>query len=91
MENYFERANFLNRLGALQRMCSDHDKNFPSSLLFVPGQDGRNNKGSVTVLKYLFCGSVLKDLFDETVESAFEPLEEIVFLVKATSLSVIWR
>lgn len=91
MENYFERANFLNRLGALQRMCSDHDKNFPSGLLFVPGQDGRNNKGSVTVLKYLFCGSVLKDLFDETVESAFEPLEEIVFLVKATSLSVIWR
>eukprot|EP01032_Pedospumella_encystans_P011063 gene11063-12896_t len=71
-------------------MCSDHDKNFPSGLLFVPGQDGRNNKGSVTVLKYLFCGSVLKDLFDETVESAFEPLEEIVFLVKATSLSVIW-
>lgn len=91
MENYFERANFLNRLGALQRMCSDHDKNFPSALLFVPGQDGRNNKGSITVLKYLFCGSVLKDLFDETVESAFEPLEEIVFLVKATSLSVIWR
>lgn len=91
MENYLERANFLNRLSALQRLCSDHDKNFPSALLFVPGQDGRNNKGSITVLKYLFRGSVSKELFDETVEAAFEPLEEIVFLVKQTSLTVIWR
>lgn len=91
MENYLERANFLNRLSALQRLCSDHDKNFPNALLFVPGQDGRNNKGSITVLKYLFRGCVSKELFDETVEAAFEPLEEIVFLVKQSSLTVIWR
>lgn len=91
MENYIERANFLNRLSALQRLCSDHDENFPSALLFVPGQDGRNNKGSITILKYLFRGSVSRELFDETIESAFEPLEEIVFLVKQSSLTVIWR
>ena len=91
MDNYIERNNFLNRLSALQRLCSDHDSNYPSALLFVPGQDGRNNRGSITVLKYLFRGSISKELFDETLESAFEPLEDVIFLVKQSSLSVIWR
>jgi hypothetical protein len=90
MENYIERNQFLNRLSALQRLCSDHDANFPVALLFVAGADGRNNKGSITVLKYLLRGSVAKDLFDETMDSEFESLEDIVFLVKATSLTVIW-
>lgn len=91
MENYVERNNFLNRLAALQKLCSDHDSNFPSALLFIVGPDGRNNKGSVTILKYLLRGSVSKDLFDETMEPEFEPLEEIILLVKQTSLSVVWR
>lgn len=91
MENYIERTNFLNRLSALQRLCSDNDKNFPSGLLFVPGPDGRNNKGSITALKYLFRGSVSKELFDETIDSAFEALEEVVFLVKQSTLTVVWR
>ena len=93
MENIsiIDRNNFLNRLSALQRLCSDHDSNFPKALLFIPGQDGRTNKGSITVLKYLLRGAVSKDLFDETIESQFEPLEEMVLLVKHSSLSVIWR
>ncbi|KAJ1439402.1 hypothetical protein B484DRAFT_177008 [Ochromonadaceae sp. CCMP2298] len=87
--NYIERNNFLNRLSALQRLCSDYDPNYPSALLFVPGQDGRGNKGSVTVLKYLL-GSVSRELFDETLEPAYEPLEDIILLVKQNSLSVVW-
>jgi hypothetical protein len=91
MDNCLDRNNFLNRLSALQRLCSDHDKNYPAALLFVPGQDGRNNKGSITVLKYLMRGSVSKDLFDETMDTAYEALEEIVILVKQSSVSVVWR
>lgn len=91
MDNYITRANFVNRLSALQRLCSDYDSNFPSALLFVPGQDGRNNKGSITVLKYLLRGSVSKDLFDETLDASYEALEEIIFLIKQSSLTVIWR
>jgi hypothetical protein len=71
MNNYIERNNFLNRLNALQRLCSDYDPNYPSALLFVPGQDGRGNKGSITVLKYLLRGSVGKELFDETLEQVY--------------------
>lgn len=91
MENYIDRNNFLNRLSALQKLCSDTDTNYPSALLFVAGPDGRNNKGSVTVLKYLLRGAVSKDLFDETIESEFQCLEEMVLLVKQSSLTVIWR
>ena len=91
MENYIDRNNFLNRLSALQRLCSDHDSNYPSALLFIAGPDGRNNKGSISVLKYLLRGSVSRELFDETMDEEYECLEELVLLVKPTSLTVIWR
>lgn len=91
MLDLLERSSFLNRISSLQRLCSENDKNFPKALLFIPGQDGRNNKGSVTILKYLMRGSVSKDLTDETLDPAFEPLEELVLLIRQTSVSVIWR
>ena len=49
------------------------------------------NKGSISIIKYLFLGSVAKDLYDETLDAQFEPLEEIVILVKRSSVSVLWR
>ena len=77
-DDYLERSNFLNRIASLQRLCSDHDGNYPKALLFVAGQDGRYNKGSVTVLKYLLRGSVGKELFDETLDPQYEALEDII-------------
>lgn len=91
MEDANAQANFLNRLSALQNLCSDSDPNYPSGLLFVAGQDGRYNKGSITMLKYLFHGCVSKELFDETLDEKFEQLEDLVILIKASSVSIILR
>ena len=84
------QSNFLNRLQALQRLCSGSDDSSPVGLLFVPGPDGRNNRGSLTVLKYLFEGSVGKELFEGLLDDSLECLEEIVLLIQETSVSVIY-
>jgi hypothetical protein len=86
-----EKINFLNRLSALQNLCSDHDNYYPSCLLFIPGSDGRYNKGSILLLKYLFMGAIGKDLFDDTLDASYDALEEIVILIKQTSVSIIYR
>lgn len=54
------------------------------------GTDGRNNKGSISILKYLLLGSVGKDLFDETLDTIYESLEEIIILIKQSSFSIIF-
>jgi hypothetical protein len=82
---------FLQRLASLQRLCSYTDSSFPSALLFVLGQDGRNNRGSVAALNYLFFHAGGKDLFDAAmIAPGQESLEDIVVLVQQTSLSVVW-
>lgn len=81
---------FLSRLQSLQRLCSNTDPAYPKALLFVLGQDGRNNRGSITVLKYLYTLSVGKELLDETLDFASESLEDLIMLVKPNSLTVIW-
>lgn len=91
MENAISKANFANRLSSIQKLCSDTDSNFPRALLFIPGQDGRYNRGSITLLKYLFKGCVSKELFDETLGPEDEILEDMVILVKQSSLSIVWR
>jgi len=65
----------------------------PSALLFICGQDGRFNRGSMGVLKYLFRGAVGKELLDSEIvmDSDDESLEEIVFLIKYNSLAVFYR
>jgi len=83
---------FLNRLKCLQRLCDPtRDKDAPCALLFVSGPDGKNNKGSIAGLKYLFFGAVGKDLYDESSIDAIESLDEMVLLVQQTSVSVMWR
>ena len=77
---------FLQRLKSLQRLCSYSDPNFPVSLLFVAGQDGRNNKGSISVIKYLFFGAVGKELLDGTLDLEFEVLEDLVLLIQQSSV-----
>lgn len=87
----FEVDCFINRLRSLQWFCSESDKSSPKALILIPGPDGRNNPGSVNILKYLFRGSVSKSLFDETLDGPFEVLEDIVIMIKETSLSIVYR
>jgi hypothetical protein len=82
---------FLNRLRTLQWLCSDSDNNSPKVLLFIPGPDGRFNSGSISLIKYLFCGSVGKDLQDDTLNEDMEALEDVVILIKQCSVSIIYR
>ena len=87
---------FSSRLAALQRLCSDDEpsekpgRKRPSALLFVPGLDGRNNKGSLVVLKYLFEGSCGRDLLEGNLPDFLEVLEEMVLLVQATRISFLY-
>ena len=83
---------FEARLQSLQRLCSNEGagSQYPAGLLFVPGVDGRNNKGSMTVLKYLFDGAVNRELLSGMISAELECLEEIVLLVQETSVSVVY-
>jgi len=75
----------------LQRLCSNSDARYPSALLFMAGPDGRYNKGSLNVIKYLFQGATGKYLLEGSLDEVYEPLEELVLLIQQTSVSVIWR
>jgi hypothetical protein len=57
--------------------------------LVIAGQDGRHNKGSMQIIKYLFTGSVSKELLDGNLDISHDCLEEIVLLIQETSISVI--
>lgn len=86
---------FLQRLKRLQCLCSASTAKSPnagvSALVFIPGPDGRHNRGSFSVLKYLFQGSVGKDLFEGTFHESFECLEEIVLVIQELSVSIFLR
>ena len=79
------------RLKNIQALCSSTDPNLPHAALFIPGIDGRNNPGSTMMMKYLFQGSVGKDLFEGSLDGEFELLEESVLVVQDMSLSIFWR
>ena len=84
------RRGFESRLQSLQRLCSSSDEQYPSGLLFVPGVDGKSNKGSATILKYLFEGAVNHDLLDGILSDKLETLEEMILLIQETSVSVVY-
>ena len=84
------RKSFETRLKSLQRLCSNNDSQYPASLLFISGPDGRNNKGSQTILKYLFDGSINKDLNDGVLDETLEILEECVLLIQESTLSIVY-
>eukprot|EP00981_Chlorochromonas_danica_P008896 scaffold2338_cov184-Ochromonas_danica.AAC.7 len=77
MEEVFNVVSFLNRLHALQWLCSEKDRASPKALLFIPGPDGRSNCGSIQLLKYLFKGAVGKDLLDDTLSEDLESLDDM--------------
>ena len=79
------------RLRVLQGLCSSVDPDAPYALLLLPGIDGRNNKGSAILLKYLFMGSIGKDLVDASLDGTIEEvLSEMVLLIQESSVSVFW-
>jgi hypothetical protein len=85
---------FLQRLNNSQALCSESNgkDQLPSSLLFVPGTDGRHNKGSFSIMKYLFfLGSIGKDISEANLDEQYECLVEIVLLIQASSVSIFWR
>eukprot|EP00981_Chlorochromonas_danica_P013611 scaffold6578_cov291-Ochromonas_danica.AAC.1 len=53
----------------------------PKALLFI----------DILHLKYLFQGAVGKDLLDDTLSEDLESLDDIVLLVKESSVSIIYR
>ncbi len=81
---------FWNRLKSLQWLCSEDDENAPKALLIVPGPDGRNNASAIRLIKYLFKGSVGKDLFDDTLDTNYESLEDMILLIKQNTVSVLY-
>lgn len=91
MEEVFNVVSFLNRLHALQWLCSEKDRASPKALLFIPGPDGRSNSGSIQLFKYLFKGAVGKDLLDDTLSEDLESLDDMVLLVKESSVSIIYK
>ena len=76
------RNGFEPRLRSLQRLCSNSSELYPRGLLFVPGPDGRHNKGSLTILKFLFSGSIGHDLLEGVLNEELECLEEVILLVQ---------
>lgn len=86
-----QRYHFLHRLKSLQSLCSSENPKYPDALVFIPGIDGRQNKGSQIILKYLFQGSVGRELYEGILDTQFEALEEIVLVIQESSVSVFWR
>lgn len=81
---------FLFRIRSLQRLCGAAD-GLPCALLFVAGADGRYNKGSASILKYLFFGAVGKDLMENSLDAEYECLDNVVLLIQQSSVSILWR
>ena len=73
---------FLQRLKLLQCLCSSKNPDLPAALLFVPGPDGRNNKGSLIMLKYVLLGAIGKELLEGVIDSFYECIEESILVDK---------
>ena len=88
MVGKFSDCSTGHRIKTLQKELRSSRNEDPTALLIVPGLDGRNNKESMTLLKFIFFGSVAMDLFKNSlVEDA---LEEMVLLVQENSISIIY-
>lgn len=81
---------FFRRLNELQSLCSSVESNI-YALLVICGSDGKNNRGARNLLKYLFCGAVGKELYDDSGEGEVEDMEDVVLLIQQSSLSIMWR
>jgi hypothetical protein len=81
-------CSYLHRLKTLQKMCISSSPGDPTALLIIPGIDGRNNRESVILLKYLFYGAIGRELLGNSMVD--DALEEMVLLIQESSVSVIY-
>lgn len=88
MEDDLKVCRGMHRLKSLQNLCRGSEVGHPNALLIIPGIDGRNNKESTTLLKYIFSGAAGWELLDSSV--ADDALEDIVLLIQMASISVIY-
>lgn len=76
----------MHRIRTLQNLCGSGAD--PAALLIIPGIDGRNNPNSMSLLKYIFGGSIGIELFDSLVVDNL--LDEMVLLIQRDSISVVY-
>ena len=88
MVGKFSDCSSGHRIKALQRILRSSGNGEPTALLIVPGLDGRNNKESMTLLKFIFFGSVAMDLFQNSLVD--DTLEEMVLLIQQDSVSIVY-
>ena len=79
---------FTSRLKNFQNLLSSSDPKLPEAFLFVPGIDGRNNKGSLKAIKYLFEGSFGEDLHKNGFDH--DCLDDIILLIQESKISIFW-
>lgn len=82
----------MQRLQRLQKLCAEagSDAELPGALLFISGQDGRNNAGGNNAVKFLFqrCGALELQRDDGIVDN--DALEEIVVLVARSRVCIFY-
>jgi hypothetical protein len=88
MSDELKACSYLHRLQILQNLCRGSNLGDPRALLIIPGIDGRNNKESMVLLKFI-CGFVGREILDNSVVD--DALEEIVLLIQESSVSVIYN
>jgi hypothetical protein len=88
MVGKFSDCSSGHRIKALQRILRSSSNGKTTALLIVPGLDGRNNKESMTLLKFIFFGSVAMDLFQNSLVD--DALEEMVLLIQENSVWIVY-
>jgi len=78
---------YTQRIKRLQSLCTSAGTN---ALVFIPGPDGRHNKGSMSLLKYIFQGSVGKDIYDGVLDDKSDCLEEVILIIQEHTVSIFW-
>lgn len=90
-EDKLRESFFLHRLSSLQALCSTTNDELPDALVFIAGLDGKQNKGSMMVMKYLFQASTGRDIYEASLEEHLDCLEECVLVIQESSVSVFWN
>lgn len=75
------------RLRRVQHVCEVEDV----SVLLVLGIDGRHNRGADSMAQFLLLGATGSALTKGDIDEEYDFLEECVFLVQRSSISVIWN
>ncbi len=91
MESVLSHVNTHNRLNSLQSLCSPTDLELPMAILLISGMDGRQNKYSISLMKYLLLDGSCQELVETSLNGdELEVLDEVILLIQQTSISIFW-